>query len=148
MKECISDHPVVMNSLVENWADIHVDLQFRQNMTVIAGDSGSGKTFLCRRILHDLKFKYPCIHLFDYSDIPNAAAVANSISSTSGGLFVIDNADILITPEIAQAIYKTYTVNQFIVLGRLPANLCITADIYTELLYDNKTRTFSLRYMN
>lgn len=77
------------------------DLQFDDRITLVGGDSGTGKTVLYE-ILEDLRLtsKYKEIKLFNYK----SDNFTEAIKRCRNNFVVIDNADSLITDEIRRFI--------------------------------------------
>lgn len=77
------------------------DLQFDDRITLVGGDSGTGKTVLYE-ILEDLRLtsKYKEIKLFNYK----SDNFIEAVKQCRNNFVVIDNADSLITDEIRRFI--------------------------------------------
>ena len=77
------------------------DLMFDDRITLVGGDSGTGKTVLYE-ILEDLRFtdEYKAIKLFNYK----SDNLLETIKQCRDSFIVIDNADILIDDDIRRFI--------------------------------------------
>ena len=97
--------PVVM----EHFSTIHtsfiVDFTFTNNLTILMGDSGTGKT----------------------------ATTSFIISQENGKLIVIDNADILLDDDSRKYI-SLDDKNQYLIIGRNPKNFFATKENLFELV--------------
>ena len=109
--------PVVM----EHFSTVHtsfvVDFTFTNNITILMGDSGTGKTatFSFIRECMAVNSKILCLDNYDYQK-----DIKEIISQTEGKLVVIDNADILL--------------NEYLIIGRNPKNLFATKENLFELV--------------
>ena len=112
-------------------------LNFRNYFTIIAGDSGSGKTFLFNR-LKDLKQ----IHLYDKLKLYNAESENfDSIYNCKNSFIVIDNFDILVSDKLREFLQYDKT-NQFLVFGRNTDGLPVDIDSFLYLKNSNSYITF------
>ena len=78
-------------------APFSYDLVFDDRITLVGGDSGTGKTVLYE-MLEDLRFtdEYKRIKLFNYK----SDNLLETLKQCRGNFIVIDNADILLNDEI------------------------------------------------
>ncbi len=112
--------PVVM----EHFSTVHtsfvVDFTFTNNITILMGDSGTGKTatFSFIRECMAVNSKILCLDNYDYQK-----DIKEIISQTEGKLLVvIDNADILLNDDTRKYI-SLDNKNQYLIIGRNPKNL-------------------------
>ena len=112
--------PVVM----EHFSTIHtsfiVDFTFTNNLTILMGDSGTGKTATTSFIRECMAIN-PKILCFNYLDYQKN--IKDIISQENGKLIVIDNADILLDDK-----------NQYLIIGRNPKNFFATKENLFELV--------------
>ncbi len=126
--------PVVM----EHFSTVHtsfvVDFTFTNNITILMGDSGTGKTatFSFIRECMAVNSKILCLDNYDYQK-----DIKKLVSSESGKLIVIDNADILLDDDTRKYI-STDDKNQYLIIGRNPKNLFTTSDNLFELISEKK----------
>lgn len=104
--------------------NIEFDLQFRDNLTLIAGDSGKGKTLMfkglqARSLLKDSNIICVDINRQNLGEL-------KAIRDVSGKLIVIDNADIMLDDIDRYTITLNKNKNQYIILGRNPSGLGLT----------------------
>lgn len=122
--------PIVM----EHFSTVHtsfvVDFTFRNNITILMGDSGTGKTatFSFIRECMAVNPKILCLNYFDYQKDIKAL-----ISCEEGKLIVIDNADILLDDDTRKYI-SLDDKNQYLIIGRNPKNLFATKENLFELV--------------
>lgn len=122
--------PIVM----EHFSTIHtsfvVDFTFHNNVTILMGDSGTGKTasFSFIRECMAINPKILCLNYLDYQKDIKAL-----ISREEGKLIVIDNADILLNDETRKYI-SLDDKNQYLIIGRNPKNLFATKENLYELV--------------
>lgn len=116
--------PVVMDELRAKHTTFLVDLHFTNNITLLMGDSGRGKTLIFG-ILQELSATDRRLVCLNYID--NGDRVKNEIINASGKLFVIDNADAILTDELRKKIALDRE-NQYLIIGRNPRNLLTTQE--------------------
>lgn len=90
-------------------APFSYDLVFDDRITLVGGDSGTGKTVLYE-MLEDLRFtdEYKRIKLFNYK----SDNLLETLKQCRGNFIVIDNADILLNDEIRRFINFEFS-NQY-----------------------------------
>ncbi len=126
--------PVVMDHFSTVHTSFVIDFTFDNNITLLMGDSGTGKTasysFIkeCMSINPDIL----CINYLDYQK-----DIGEMIRSATGKLIVIDNADVLLDDSIRRHIALD-DKNQYLIIGRNPHNLFITKDNLYELTSEKK----------
>lgn len=121
--------PIVM----EHFSTVHtsfvLDFNFTSNITILMGDSGTGKTasfsFVkeCMAMNPDIM----CLNYLDYQK-----DIADIIKKANGKLIVIDNADVLLDDDVRKYIALDDR-NQYLIIGRNPKNLFTTKDNLFEL---------------
>ena len=123
--------PVVM----EHFSTIHtsfiVDFTFTNNITLVMGESGIGKTaaFSFIREYMAVNPKILCLNYLDYQK--NVKEVLKDIE---GKLIVIDNADILLDDD-ARKYISLDDKNQYLIIGRNPKNLFATKENLFEFVH-------------
>ena len=133
-----------MNRIEFQMKPYTIDFEFRPPITVIQGDSSTGKSLFfqwldAQRRLPENKEKYANVTLLNHSsDI-------NDILGKTGKLFIIDNADILLydVPEIVEHISLDYK-NQYVIICRRPYNFGISPNHYAVIV--EKDNLFTLQY--
>ena len=126
--------PVVM----EHFSTVHtsyvIDFNFTNNITILTGSSGTGKTasFSFIRECMAVNPEILCINYQDYQK-----DIRKLIEGETGKLIVIDNADILLDDDIRKYI-SLDDKNQYLIIGRNPKNLFTTSDNLFELVSEKK----------
>lgn len=126
----MKSRPIVM----EHFSTIHtsfvVDFTFHNNITILMGDSGTGKTasFSFIRECMAVNPKILCLNYLDYQKDIKAL-----ISREKDKLIVIDNADILLNDDTRKYI-SLDDKNQYLIIGRNPKNLFATKENLYELV--------------
>lgn len=122
--------PVVM----ERFSTIHtsyiVNFKFTNNITILTGSSGTGKT-ASFSFIKECMATDPTILCLNYLDYQKN--ILEIISQAEGKLIVIDNADILLDDETRKYI-SLDDKNQYLIIGRNPKNLFTTAENLFELV--------------
>lgn len=111
------------------------DLVFYDRITLVGGDSGTGKTVLYE-ILEDLRLtdQYKAIKLFNY----RSDHLLESVKQCRDNFIVIDNADILINDEIRRFINFEFS-NQYMLFLRNCDGLNVSDKSFKVLkLEDNR----------
>ena len=134
--------PVVM----EHFSTVHtsyvIDFNFTNNITILTGSSGTGKTasFSFIRECMAVNPEILCINYQDYQK-----DIRKLIEGEKGKLIVIDNADILLDDDIRKYI-SLDDKNQYLILGRNPKNLFTTSDNLFELVSEKKGEQSVFRF--
>lgn len=118
-------------------APFSYELSFDDRITLVGGDSGTGKTVLYE-MLEDLKLtdKYHAIKLFNYK----SEDLAENLKKCRNNFIVIDNADILINDDIRKFI-NFETSNQYMLFLRNCDGLNVSDKSFKELKMDNNRIT-------
>ena len=121
--------PIVMDHFSTVHSSFLVNFTFKNNITILLGDSGTGKTasFSFIRECMAINPKILCLNYLDYQK-----NIKNIISQSEGKLIVIDNADILLDDETRKYI-SLDDKNQYLIIGRNPKNLFATKENLFEL---------------
>jgi len=96
------------------------DLDLRKPLTIIQGDSATGKTLLCNLIEEDnVSQDEPAVQVLNYKDRGRRNRL-DIIYDTTVKLFIIDNADVLLidNTELLDYINRIDHLNQFLVFSR------------------------------
>ena len=122
--------PLVMDHFSTVHTSYIVDFRFTNNITILTGDSGTGKTLVFSFIRECMAVnpKLFCINYFDYQ-----SDIRDMISRADGKLVVIDNADILLDDDTRKYI-SLDDKNQYLIIGRNPKNLFVTKENLFELV--------------
>ena len=131
--------PVVCTSIKTQHTSFVVDFQLKNNITFIAGDSGTGKSAVYS-FLQELAAENKSIKCYNFLDIKKN--YKNAIKRAKGKLFIIDNADILLDDAMRSYISMDGQ-NQYIIIGRNPTGLLLAQDDILELASetaDGRTR--------
>ena len=122
--------PLVMDHFSTVHTSFIVDFRFTNNITILTGDSGTGKTaaFSFIRECMAVNPNILCINYLDYQK-----DIRDMISRVDGKLIVIDNADILLDDDTRKYI-SLDDKNQYLIIGRNPKNLFTTKENLFELV--------------
>lgn len=112
------------------------DLVFEDRITLVGGDSGTGKTVLYE-MLEDLRLtvKYKAIKLYNYK----SDNLLESIKQCKNNFIVIDNADILMNDEIRKFINFEFS-NQYMLFLRNCDGLNVSDMSFKVLRIDDHNR--------
>ena len=113
------------------------DLVFDDRITLVGGDSGTGKTVLYA-MLEDLRLtdEYKAIKLFNYK----SDNLLESIKQCRDSFIVIDNADILIDDAIRRFINFEFS-NHYMLFLRNCDGLNVSDKSFKVLKFDNNRIT-------
>ena len=122
--------PIVMNHFTTVHTSFIVDFTFTNNITILMGESGTGKTaaFSFIKECMAVNSKILCLNYLDYQK-----DIKDIISKAEGKLIVIDNADILLNDD-ARKYISLDDRNQYLIIGRNPKNLFATKENLFELV--------------
>ena len=122
--------PVVMDHFSTIHSAFIIDFSFTNNITILMGDSGTGKTasFLFIKECMAVNSKIFCLNYLDYQK-----DIKDIISKEEGKLIVIDNADILLDDDTRKYI-SLDDRNQYLIIGRNPKNLFAAKENLFELM--------------
>ena len=121
--------PVVMEHFSTVHSSFIVDFTFKNNLTILMGDSGTGKTaaFSFIRECMAINPKLLCLNYLDYQ-----RSIKDIVTQAEGKLIVIDNADILLDDDTRKFI-SLDDKNQYLIIGRNPRNFFATKENLYEL---------------
>ena len=122
--------PLVMDHFSTVHTSFIVNFRFTNNITILMGDSGTGKTaaFSFIRECMAVNPNILCINYLDYQ-----SDIQDMIRRSDGKLIVIDNADILLDDDTRKYI-SLDDKNQYLIIGRNPKNLFATKENLFELV--------------
>ena len=122
--------PIVMEHFSTAHTSFVVNFIFTNNITILMGDSGTGKTatFLFIRECMAINPQILCLDNYDYQK-----NIKEIIRQTEGKLVVIDNAYILLDDDTRKYI-SLDDKNQYLIIGRNPKNLFATKENLFELV--------------
>lgn len=121
--------PIVMDHFSTEHTSFVLDFEFRNNITILTGDSGTGKTasFSFIKECMVLNPDIVCLNYLDYQK-----DIGDIIRNAEKKLIVIDNADILLDDDTRKYVALD-DKNQYLIMGRNPKNLFATKENLFEL---------------
>lgn len=132
-------------TVMEHFSTVHtsfvLDFKFTSNITILTGDSGTGKTasFSFIKECMALNSDIMCLNYLDYQK-----NIGDIIKNASGKLIVIDNADLLLDDDMRKYIALD-DKNQYLIIGRNPKNLFTTKENLFELTSEMQGEQIVLR---
>ncbi|MCI7302884.1 MAG: ABC transporter ATP-binding protein [Clostridiales Family XIII bacterium] len=126
--------PKVMEHFSTAHTSFLVDFEFTNNITILTGDSGTGKSAVFSFMQEDM-VEEPRLLCMNYLDINKD--IAAMIKEAEGKLIVIDNADLLLDNDLRKYIAFDEK-NQYLIIGRNPNNLMATQENLFELASEKK----------
>ena len=126
--------PLVMEHFFTEHTSFVLDFDFTNNLTLLAGDSGAGKTASFSFIKECMALN-PDIVCFNYLDYQKN--IGDLIRATEHKLIVIDNADVLLDDDTRKYI-AIDDKNQYLLIGRNPKNLFATKENIFELISEQR----------
>ena len=126
---------MIYKNIIFEAAPFLYDLEFDDRITLVGGDSGTGKTVLYE-MLEDIRLtdEYKSIKLFNYK----SDNLIESIKQCRDSFIVVDNADILINDEVRRFINFEFS-NQYMLFSRNCDGLNVSDKSFKILqLDDNK----------
>ena len=136
--------PVVMDHFSTVHTSFVIDFTFDSNITLLMGDSGTGKSASYSYIKECMSMNPDilCINYLEYQK-----DIGEMIRAAKGKLIVIDNADVLLDDRIRKYIALD-DKNQYLIIGRNPKNLFATKDNLYELVSEKKGDRTVLKLKN
>lgn len=133
--------PIVMEHFFTEHTSFVLDFQFTNNITLLMGDSGTGKTasFSFIKECMALNSDIVCLNYLDYQK-----NIGDIIRSVEKKLVVIDNADILLDDDTRKYIALD-SKNQYLIIGRNPKNMFATKENLFELESEKEGEQIVLR---
>ncbi len=131
------ENEMVYKNIVFQAAPFSYDLVFDDRITLVGGDSGTGKTVLYE-MLEDLKLtaEYHAIKLFNYK----SENILENLKNYRNNFIVIDNADILIDDDIRRFINFEFS-NQYMLFLRNCDGLNVSDKSFKMLKLENNEIT-------
>lgn len=128
---------MVYKNIVFNADPFSYDLVFEDRITLVGGDSGTGKTVLYE-MLGDLRLtdEYKAIKLFNY----RSDHLLEELKQCRDYFIVIDNADILIDDEVRRFVNFEFS-NQYMLFLRNCDGLNVSDKSFKVLKFDNNKIT-------
>lgn len=126
----MKSRPIVMDHFSTIHTSYIVNFQFTNNITILTGESATGKTasFSFKKECMAENQDILCLNYLDYQK-----NIKEIISQAEGKLIVIDNADILLDDDTRKYI-SLDDRNQYLIIGRNPKNLFTTKENLFELV--------------
>lgn len=133
--------PIVMERFSTVHTSFIVDFAFTNNITILTGNSGTGKTASFSFIRESMAVNPDilCLNYLDYQK-----NIKEIVSQSKGKLIVIDNADILLDDDTRKYI-SLDDKNQYLIIGRNPRNLFATKENFFELVSEKVGEQTELR---
>lgn len=127
------ERQMIYKNIAFKAAPFSYDLMFDDRITLVGGDSGTGKTVLYG-MLEDLRLtdEYKDIKLFNYK----SDNLLESIKQCRDTFVVIDNADILINEDVRRFINFEFS-NQYMLFLRNCDGLNVSDKSFKVLKFDN-----------
>lgn len=133
--------PIVIEHFSTEHTSFILDFEFTNNITILTGDSGTGKTvsFSFIKECMALNPDIVCLNYLDYQK-----NIGDIIRNSEKKLIVIDNADILLDDDTRKYIALD-DKNQYLIIGRNPKNLFATKENFLELVSERQGEQTVLR---
>ena len=136
--------PMVM----EHFSTVHtsfvLDFEFTSNITILMGDSGTGKTasFSFIKECMALNPEILCLNYLDYQK-----DIADIIKNANRKLIVMDNGDV-VWDDDGRKYIALDDKNQYLIIGSNPKNLFTTKENLFELVSEAQGEQTVLRIKN
>ncbi len=139
----MKSRPKVVSHYETYHTSFKIDFEFDNNITILMGESGTGKTATFSFISDEMALDNRIV-CFNYRD--NQKNIQEELRRCNGKLVVIDNIDIILDDETRKYI-STDLNNQYLLIGRDPRNLYATSENYYELISqkEGELTVFKLR---
>lgn len=134
---------------VETSNDFRFDLKLRGDITLVGGDSATGKTFLVRAI-RAKNYNRNILNSGYDTDLSNVVIYdfttgisKESLSTLSNKLIIIDNADIIVNQKLADYIKLDFN-NQYLIFSRGGIDYHVTPNYRATMVRSGNI--FGLKY--
>ena len=127
-----------MEHIKTKYRDLTMDLDLSRHITVVVGESGTGKTLIYEML--PKKINGTLIHKFTYG--ATLRYVIEEIKDSSCDLFVFDRTELLFMDPLAEELKRVInsdSVNTFLLFGRETTGLSVTLEDVKQLQFDNNT---------
>ena len=126
----MSKSKVIIGDIVLKSSNIEFRLKFYTKMTLIGGNSCSGKTMMYNAF-RDLRAIRNDVVCLDYAN--EGDSILELVRKSRNKVIVVDNADVVLNNNIKFEM-ACNTKNQFILFGRDTFGLCLGTRQYAELI--------------
>ena len=94
--------------------DMVFELELKSRLTLMNGDSGTGKTFLYKLMLDKARAEKDSRFIFFNHMVPDKKYIKSEILTHKDKIFVVDDADIILDKEL-KSLISVNTSNQYII---------------------------------
>ena len=119
-----------------NWNNIRFDIKFKDNITVIYGESGVGKSVLYRLMLDRYKAGKLKYNMYFFNADSSKEILKNSIFNSSVAVFVIDNAAIMLDMD-TRFFVSVDKRNQYIIFDHTLKGYSLGSNSRRRLVFSN-----------
>ena len=126
--------PIIMEYFSTEHTSFVLNFKFTNNITILMGDSGTGKTAAFSFIKECMAWNpdIVCLNYLDYQ-----RNIGDIIRNAEKKLIVIDNADLLLDDDTRKYIALD-DKNQYLIMGRNPKNLFAVKENLFELVSEKQ----------
>lgn len=120
--------------------DLEFKLWFKGFKTIIAGDSGTGKSLLCSRIkeLQEFNLNPEWMRKYDVDNIIIFDKTKlNTIKNIKEHLIIIDRADLILDTESIDWINYDCGYNKYLIFSRKPLGINLSPNYFGEFININ-----------
>lgn len=133
--------------------EYNTHLELDENLTIINGDSGVGKTLLFNYFDRQRSYLKRNIYCFNAKYIDNISRleskktniIEDKLKSIRGAIIVIDNADVVLDKKAREYIMFD-AKNTYIIFGRNISGLWVTENNIASLVRDKQKKIMYLDY--
>lgn len=137
----MKSRPIIMEHFSTEHTSFVLNFNFTNNITILMGDSGTGKTAAFSFIKECMACNpdIVCLNYLDYQK-----NIGDIIRNAEKKLIVIDNADLLLDDDTRKYIALD-DKNQYLIMGRNPKNLFAMKENLFELVSEKRGEQTVLR---
>ncbi len=129
----------VYGKLEDHWMGNDFSLLLDKSIILLQGNSGTGRSYLKE---YFQKKADPEISVYDYTWKGKEFEIYEKMKKSENNLFVIDNADIILSDEMRRYIASDID-NQYLLIGREPRLLHLFRQNLKTLEFKNNTFTLA-----
>ena len=120
---------------------VKVEIELRSKVTILTGNSGTGKTLLFNTVPSTLE---DGTQVICFTKKSFTAGLSEAIRTTSNALFILDRFDLYKTPDIIDAINKDAS-NKFVIISRCWNGISYNDLTACNVIFDECEQVYKLQ---
>ncbi len=139
---------MVLNNMKVSIAGVKFDIELKNDLVLVEGDSGTGKTLLFKALVqYTGVYGSPLVFLNYERTFSDIDKIRDTLIKSRNKLIVIDNADIILDLEMRGRIALDRNGNQYLIFGRNIYGLGVTKRALCYLEIKNNIGKLKYKYI-